>query len=341
MNGPLYWKGQLPVILLQLAAMVGLALLLLLGGMNGDSVALILLLWALVAALWLVRGYVLRKRQLEALLELARQLPEAYLLGEVMPAPTRADDQVFYHLLRQAGRSMLEQVSAVERERKEYKTYIQQWVHECKTPIAAGKLLCENHPSPLSQDLLPLWEAMDHYTEQALFYARSEHPEKDYLIRELPLFAPVHRAIAQNKYLLLQHQVRLEVEETEDTVFSDEKWLCFILGQLITNGVKYRHPQRPLVLTFSAARGPGAVTLSLRDNGIGIPPEDLPRIFDKGFTGQNGRQSAQNATGLGLYLCQRLCRKLDIGLAAQSSPEGTTMTLTFRVNDFIHQVQGD
>ena len=254
MNGPLYWKGQLPVILLQLAAMVGLALLLLLGGMNGDSVALILLLWALVAALWLVRGDVLRKRQLEALLELARQLPEAYLLGEVMPAPTRADDQVFYHLLRQAGRSMLEQVSAVERERKEYKTYIQQWVHECKTPIAAGKLLCENHPSPLSQDLLPLWEAMDHYTEQALFYARSEHPEKDYLIRELPLFAPVHRAIAQNKYLLLQHQVRLEVEETEDTVFSDEKWLCFILGQLITNGVKYRHPQRPLVLTFSAAR---------------------------------------------------------------------------------------
>ena len=327
MNGPLYWKGQLPVILL--------------GGMNGDSVALILLLWALVAALWLVRGYVLRKRQLEALLELARQLPEAYLLGEVMPAPTRADDQVFYHLLRQAGRSMLEQVSAVERERKEYKTYIQQWVHECKTPIAAGKLLCENHPSPLSQDLLPLWEAMDHYTEQALFYARSEHPEKDYLIRDLPLFAPVHRAIAQNKYLLLQHQVRLEVEETEDTVFSDEKWLCFILGQLITNGVKYRHPQRPLVLTFSAARGPGAVTLSLRDNGIGIPPEDLPRIFDKGFTGQNGRQAAQNATGLGLYLCQRLCRKLDIGLAAQSSPEGTTMTLTFRVNDFIHQVQGE
>ena len=97
MNGPLYWKGQLPVILLQLAAMVGLALLLLLGGMNGDSVALILLLWALIAALWLVRGYVLRKRQLEALLELARQLPEAYLLGEVMPAPTRADDQVFYH----------------------------------------------------------------------------------------------------------------------------------------------------------------------------------------------------------------------------------------------------
>ena len=105
--------------------------------------------------------------------------------------------------------------------------------------------------------------------------------------------------------------------------------------------MKYRHPQRPRVLTFSAARGPGEVTLSLRDNGIGIPPEDLPRIFDKGFTGQNGRQAAQNATGLGLYLCQRLCRKLDIGLAAQSSPEGTTMTLTFRVNDFIHQVQGD
>lgn len=339
MNGPLYWKGQLPVILLQLAAMVGLALLLLLGGMNGDSVALILLLWALVAALWLVRGYVLRKRQLEALLELARQLPEAYLLGEVMPAPTRADDQVFYHLLRQAGRSMLEQVSAVERERKEYKTYIQQWVHECKTPIAAGKLLCENHPSPLSQDLLPLWEAMDHYTEQALFYARSEHPEKDYLIREIPLFSPVHQALAQNKYLLLQHQARVEVEETDDTVFSDEKWLAFLLGQLIENAVKYRHPDRPLALTFSADHGPGTVTLTLRDNGLGILPEDLPRIFDQGFTGRNGRRAGQNATGLGLFLCQKLCRKLDLALTPQSSPAGTAMTITFRVNDFIREVE--
>lgn len=339
MSGATYWKGQVPVLLLQLAGMAALAFLLLLGGVNGDSVALFLLLWALVAALWMVRGYVVRKRQLDALLTLADQLPEAYLLGEVMPAPTRADDQVYYRLLRQAGRSMLEQVSATERARKADKDSIDQWVHQCKTPIAAARLLCENRPSPLATELLPLLEAVDHHVEQALFYARSEHPEKDYLIREIPLFAPVHQALAQNKYLLLQHQARVEVEETDDTVFSDEKWLAFLLGQLIENAVKYRHPDRPLALTFSASHGPGTVTLTLRDNGLGIPPEDLPRIFDQGFTGRNGRRAGQNATGLGLFLCQKLCRKLDLALTPQSSPAGTAMTITFRVNDFIREVE--
>ena len=339
MSGAAYWKGQVPVILLQLGGMAVLAFLLLLGGINWDSAALFLLLWALVAALWMVRGYVVRKRQLEALLALADQLPEAYLLGEVMPAPTRADDQVYYHLLRQAGRSMLEQVSATERARKGDKDYIDQWVHQCKTPIAAARLLCENRPSPIAAELLPLLEAVDHHVEQALFYARSEHPEKDYLIREIPLFAPVHQALAQNKYLLLQHQAQVAVEETGDTVFSDEKWLTFLLGQLIENAVKYRHPDRPLVLTFSARHGPGTVTLTLQDNGLGIPPEDLPRIFDQGFTGRNGRRANQRATGLGLFLCQKLCRKLDLDLTPQSSPAGTAMAITFRVNNFIREVE--
>ena len=220
----------------------------------------------------------------------------------------------------------------------EYREYIEQWIHEVKTPIAASKLLCENHPSPASPALLSALEAIDRYTEQALYYARSEHTEKDYFIRELRLFDAVHQSIGQNKYLLLQNGVTLQVHETEDTVFSDEKWLCFILNQLISNAVKYRRD--PPVLTFRAVRDQDTLTLSLQDNGIGIDARDLPRIFDKGFTGQNGRRSAPNATGLGLYLCKRLCDKLDIGLQAQSSPGGTTLSLTFRINDFIHGVQG-
>lgn len=135
---------------------------------------------------------------------------------------------------------MLEQISAIQRERGEYREYIEQWIHEVKTPIAASKLLCENHPSPASPALLSALEAIDRYTEQALYYARSEHTEKDYFIRELRLFDAVHQSIGQNKYLLLQNGVTLQVHETEDTIFSDEKWLCFILNQLISNAVKYR-----------------------------------------------------------------------------------------------------
>lgn len=338
MSARLFWKQQFPLLLVHLLSMAALACFLALNGNNRDSILLILLTWAGVAGGWMVRSYLLRKHQLDALLSLSESLRETYLIGEIMQAPTRADDQVYYQILKRAGRSMLEQISAIQRERGEYREYIEQWIHEVKTPIAASKLLCENHPSPASPALLSALEAIDRYTEQALYYARSEHTEKDYFIRELRLFDAVHQSIGQNKYLLLQNGVTLQVHETEDTVFSDEKWLCFILNQLISNAVKYRRD--PPVLTFRAVRDQDTLTLSLQDNGIGIDARDLPRIFDKGFTGQNGRRSAPNATGLGLYLCKRLCDKLDIGLQAQSSPGGTTLSLTFRINDFIHGVQG-
>lgn len=338
MSARLFWKQQFPLLLVHLLSMAALACFLALNGNNRDSILLILLTWAGVAGGWMVRSYLLRKHQLDALLSLSESLRETYLIGEIMQAPTRADDQVYYQILKRASRSMLEQISAIQRERGEYREYIEQWIHEVKTPIAASKLLCENHPSPASPALLSALEAIDRYTEQALYYTRSEHTEKDYFIRELRLFDAVHQSIGQNKYLLLQNGVTLQVHETEDTVFSDEKWLCFILNQFISNAVKYRRD--PPVLTFRAVRDQDTLTLSLQDNGIGIDARDLPRIFDKGFTGQNGRRSAPNATGLGLYLCKRLCDKLDIGLQAQSSPGGTTLSLTFRINDFIHGVQG-
>ena len=278
MSARLFWKQQFPLLLVHLLSMAALACFLALNGNNRDSILLILLTWAGVAGGWMVRSYLLRKHQLDALLSLSESLRETYLIGEIMQAPTRADDQVYYQILKRAGRSMLEQISAIQRERGEYREYIEQWIHEVKTPIAASKLLCENHPSPASPALLSALEAIDRYTEQALYYARSEHT------------------------------------------------------------VKYRRD--PPVLTFRAVRDQDTLTLSLQDNGIGIDVRDLPRIFDKGFTGQNGRRSAPNATGLGLYLCKRLCDKLDIGLQAQSSPGGTTLSLTFRINDFIHGVQG-
>lgn len=102
------------------------------------------------------------------------------------------------------------------------------------------KLICENHKSDFSKDLLVELEKTNRYTEQALFYARSEHPEKDYLVREIRLFDVVHLAIAENRYLLQQYHVRIDLAETDDSVYSDEKWLCFILNQIIVNAVKYR-----------------------------------------------------------------------------------------------------
>ena len=126
----------------------------------------ILAAWVLVLALYLAAGYVSRKKRLEKLLEMATQLKERYLLPEVMPVPDQAEEQVYYQLLKLAGKSMLERIGEVERERGEYRTYIEQWVHEVKTPITALKLLCENNRSPFSREVLAELENINRCAEQ-------------------------------------------------------------------------------------------------------------------------------------------------------------------------------
>ena len=337
MNSRRYWKNRIPFLLTNLICMVALIVFLLVCGNSISVVLLILVVWAVVLLSGLFLTYWKRKQQMQKLLDMAGWLSERYLISEVMELPEQAEDQVYYQLLKMAGKSMLEQIGEVRRERLEYKEYIEQWIHEIKTPITAMKLLCENHRTDWTKELLLELEKTNRFTEQALYYARSEHTEKDYSVREMSLSQVVHQAIADNKYLLLQSGVRLEVEEMADTVYSDEKWVRFILNQLIANVVKYRSGQP--VLRFSTRRQQDQVILVVEDNGIGISPADLPRVFEKGFTGQNGCM-VQQSTGIGLYLCKRLCDKLGIGIAAESSGQGTAISLTFHINCLIHDVQG-
>ena len=337
MNRRRYWKNRIPFLLTNLICMVALTVFLLVCGNSISAVLLILAVWALILLAGLFLTYWKRSRQMRQLLDMAGQLSERYLISEVMELPEQAEDQVYYRLLKMAGKSMLEQIGEIRRERQEYKEYIEQWIHEIKTPITAMKLLCENHRTDWTKELLMELEKTNRFTEQALYYARSEHTEKDYSVRKMALIQVVHQAIADNKYLLLQSGMHLEVEEIQDTVYSDDKWVRFILNQLIANAVKYRTGQP--ILRFSTHRQQDQVVLVVEDNGIGISATDLPRIFEKGFTGQNGR-NVQQSTGIGLYLCKRLCEKLGIGITAESSENGASISLAFHINCLIYEVQG-
>ncbi|MBD5455221.1 MAG: HAMP domain-containing histidine kinase [Lachnospiraceae bacterium] len=337
MNVKLYWKQKLPIMLLNFLCMIGLAIFLHMTGNSFDSIFLICFIWIVILTVYFVTSYYNRKMQIEKLLKLTEQLEERYLLSEVMEKPERADDQIYYRLLKLAGKSMLEQVAEVRRERTQYREYVEQWIHEIKTPITAMKLLCENIHSPETKELLVELEKINCFTEQALYYARSEHTEKDYSVREIRLFDVIHQSIAENKYLLLQNGVGIDLQETDDIVYSDEKWVCFILNQLIVNSVKYRTEQ-PLLKLYTEHQD-NQLILCVQDNGIGIEAGDLPRVFDKGFTGQNGRKAAHSSTGIGLYLCKRLCDKLGIGICADSKDSGTIVRLSFQINDFIQRVQ--
>ena len=337
MNGAQYLKDQLPVLMINLLGMLALALFLMANGNGLQIILFILAVWLLVLVLCMLSFYYSRKKYLNRLLDMAEQLEERYLLPEVMEVPERADDQVFYQLMKMTEKSMLERIGGIQRERKEYKEYIEQWIHEVKTPITAMKLIYENNPGPFTRDLMTELENVNRFTEQALYFARSEHAEKDYSVREIRLSDVVHEAIAGNKYLLRQNHVAITVEDMDDVVYTDDKWVRFILDQLISNAVKYRTDQP--VLHFCTRKENDRVLLSVEDNGIGIPSGDLPRIFEKGFTGENGRK-IHSSTGIGLYLCRRLCDKLGIGISASSKGKGTTISLSFHINDFVSGVQG-
>ena len=337
MSGRQYLKNQLPVLLINLLGMLALALFLIASGNNIQTVLFILVVWLIVLASCLLFFYSSRKKYLDKLLDMTEQLEERYLLPEIMQEPEKADEQVFYQIMKMAEKSMLERIGEVQRERKEYKEYIEQWIHEVKTPITAIKLICENNRCSFTRDLMVELENINRFTEQALYYARSEHTENDYSVREIRLSNVVHGAIADNKYLLRQNNVTVTVDNVEYSIYSDDKWLRFILDQLISNAVKYRIDQP--VLHFSAVKENDRVILSVEDDGIGIPQSDLSRIFEKGFTGQNGR-IIHSSTGIGLYLCKRLCDKLGIGISASSEGKGTTISLSFRINDFVTGVQG-
>ena len=325
MSGKQYLKNQLPVILINLLGMLVLALFLIASDNPIQTVLFIFAVWSIVLVLSLLAFYFSRKKYLNKLLNMTEQLEERYLLPEIMQVPERADEQVFYQIMKMAEKSMLERIGEVQRERREYKEYIEQWIHEVKTPITAMKLLCENNRSPFSREVLAELENINQYTEQALYYARSEHAEKDYSVREVNLCDVVHSAIA------------IPIDDIETKVYTDEKWVRFILNQIIGNAIKY-HAEQP-ILHFRATKTNDKIVLSISDNGIGIPKSDLPRIFEKGFTGQNGR-TGKNSTGIGLSLCKRLCDKLGIGLTAYSENRGTTISLIFQMNDFIIGVQG-
>ena len=178
--------------------------------------------------------------------------------------------------------------------------------------------MCENNKTEVTRKILAQTQRIGQDVEKVLFYARLGAAEKDCLIREISLRDCVMDVLARNRQLLMESGASIHTERLSHTVRSDSRWLAFLLTQLISNSLKYRGDRAP-VLDIASLEAEGCVELSVTDNGLGIRPSELPRIFDKGFVGSNGRGAGSaGATGMGLYLCAGLCQRLGIGIAAES-----------------------
>ncbi len=254
-------------------------------------------------------------------------LDRKYLFAECVPPPKGLYERRLLDLTRRAGRAMTGAVSDAEASQREYREYVEQWVHEIKAPITAARLICRDLDGETRRKLTAELAQVEAHVERALFYARAESPEQDCLLRQVKLEQIAVQAIENHRSLLIQNGVQVETEGLDAAVYTDEKWVVFILGQLLQNAARYRR-EAP-VITISARPLGKQVRLTVSDNGIGIPAHELPRVFDRGFTGSNGR-SRGGSTGMGLYLCRKLSGFLELGLdIASEEGKRTTVTLTF------------
>jgi len=233
-------------------------------------------------------------------------------------------------------KAVIERIHAIEEEKTEYREYIEGWVHEIKAPITGIELMCENEKNELTRRIRLENRKIENYVDMALYYARSDEVYKDYMIKKTDLGKVAAEAVQKNKQYLIQSKMRVEID-CKDSAYTDEKWIGFILNQLILNSTKYRKGESPYIYIFTQ-RDENGTKLMVQDNGIGVKMEEKDRIFEKGFTGSNGRNT-ERSTGMGLYLCQKLCRKLGIGILAESKEgEGTKVILTFPVSSYLTEL---
>lgn len=277
-------------------------------------------LYLLIILCWLAVSFLSERRKTGRLEKLIRELPEKYLIGEVLPPPVDATEQRYYQVLKEVSRSAVGTVEQAQKEKEEYCDYVESWIHEIKTPLSACSLILSNggDTAKLKAEL----KRADNLTESILYYARLRTAEKDTQIKKFNISDIIDEAVKSQMELMIAAKMRVEVEGNF-SVYSDPKTLCFILKQLLINAVKYCPG---CFIQIKAGNG----TITVEDNGIGIPSYELCRVTERSFTGTNGRKLG-SSTGMGLYIVKELCERLDIDLKIDSVVgEYTRITLAFR-----------
>lgn len=278
--------------------------------------------------------YYSKKKFYETIKSRIEELEEKYLVMEVLPKTNFTEATILENIIKDTGKSMIENVNKYKYMQEDYKDFIELWIHEIKLPIATSKMIIENNKNEITESINEEMDKIDNYTEQALFYARSNTVEKDYIIRKNALKEIVNASILKNKNQLIQNNISINIKTLNQIVYTDSKWCIFIISQIIQNSIKYTKNENKQVEIFGEEKKENII-LHIRDNGIGIKESEISRVFEKGFTGENGRITGKKSTGIGLYLCKKLCEKLCIGIELNSEKNiGTEVRLIFPKNSF-------
>lgn len=297
---------------------------------------LVFFIWFFPLSTYILIEYMKYRKYFSNINNILESLDKKYLLPEVLQEPNFMVGENINDILKELSRDMHEQVKHYRNIQEEYREYIEMWVHEIKTPIASSKLLIENNTNEVTRKIDTQMDRIENYVEQVLYYSRSDEVGKDYIIKKVGLSKLVKDVIKRNQRDFISKRISLQLGDLDEIIYSDTKWVEFILNQIIGNAIKYSKGKDDKIEIY-LKKISSAVVLTIKDHGVGIIERDLNRVFEKGFTGENGRKFGKS-TGIGLYLCKKLTDKLGLGLQVQSEENvGTEISIIFPKSENISE----
>ena len=284
------------------------------GGVLAGYTALLSGVLALLLALLDLRRFALRHRQL------SDALKSICVSDEQLPPPENLIEEDYRQLIRALGEEKQRQTSAMDLRMSDMQDYFTLWAHQIKTPIAAMRLILQTKPENSAGEIEGELFRVEQYVEMVLNYLRLDSDSTDFVFKTCALDGIIRQCVRKYAKQFIRKKISLEYQGTALQVLTDEKWLCFVIEQILSNALKYTAAGSIRIFTQGE-------TLVIADTGMGIAPEDLPRVFEKGYTGYNGRTD-KKATGIGLYLCKKILQKLghDISISSEVG-KGTRVSI--------------
>ncbi len=328
-----YIKDKVISIVIYLLMVILISLILKVFDLDKNASIVIFLILIINGMMIILVNYFRKRSYYNNILGMLDKLDKKYLVLETVLEPTTYEEEIVNNILYDINKSMIENINIQKKSINEFKDYIEMWIHEVKLPIASMVLKCHNHKEVNSNELLSIVRRLDNDIDQILYYMRSEITEKDFIISEVSLKDIVRSVSLKNKDDLLENKIELEVNIDNECVYTDKKWMEFILNQIISNSIKYKK-EKDSFIKITSNVSEDKENLIVYDNGIGISKGDIKRVFDKSFTGKNGRDRIKS-TGMGLYIVKNLCSKLGHNIYIESVlDEYTKVIIEFGKNNY-------
>lgn len=328
-----YLKDKSISIILYISTSILILLLLAVFKTQSPLVIAITILLVILGLLLLLIDYLKKKKFYDNIIKKLSKLDKKYLILEILEEPSHYEEKLFNQILYEINKSYLEELKKYKSSIIDFKEYVELWIHEVKIPISSLSLMVHNNKQ-LDKKYKNQIRKLDNYIDQVLYYVRSENASNDYIIKETSLSKIINSVALKNKDDLLENKINFIVKVKEEKVMTDEKWLEFILNQIINNSIKYKRNKVDSYIEISVEEDKNLTYLSITDNGVGISKSNLPKVFDKSFTGENGRLTSKS-TGLGLYIVKNLCEKLGHKIKISSEVNNyTKVTIIISKNNF-------